>query len=373
MRATCLAGFALIVLGGAGAFGQGAGSVGRLPRAEVVDLRQLVDGLVGGVAGGDDVQIKWDGHFMRAGDGRVYVPFTVTLNDVAQGFDEVTMYVRVLPRGARARSGRGAGLGLNTAESPAGTDQMASGNPTAEGASFRLGLTANELLRVKPSLEGFFVARTQSTAAERLLRRSFTLAPGDYDLYVVIRERPGSGVSSRPQAAVLKRELSVPTLGGDEPTMSSVILADRVDFLAKPVPAMQEAERPYAFGVTEIVPDTDAVFDENALLSVVFFVYNLTVDKGHLPDVSVHYRFRRAGAGAEIFAELMPLRLARGHTPPVFETRAGRQLAVTQGLPLASFPPDNYTLEITVRDNLSARSVRREIRFTVREATRGRR
>ena len=83
MRATCLAGFALIALGGAGAFGQGAGSVGRVPRAEVVDLRQLVDGLVGGVAGGDDVQIKWDGHFMRAGDGRVYVPFTVTLNDVA--------------------------------------------------------------------------------------------------------------------------------------------------------------------------------------------------------------------------------------------------------------------------------------------------
>lgn len=339
MRATCLAGFALIALGGAGAFGQGAGSVGRVPRAEVVDLRQLVDGLVGGVAGGDDVQIKWDGHFMRAGDGRVYVPFTVTLNDVAQGFDAVTMYVRVLPRGARARSGRGAGLGLNTAESPAGIDQMATGDP----------------------------------AAERLLRRSLTLAHGNYDLYVAVRERPVSGVSSRPRAAVLKRELSVPDLGGHEPTMSSVILADRIDVLAKPVPAAQEADRPYAFGATEIVPDTDAVFDENALLSVVFFVYNLTVDQGNLPDVSVHYRFRRAGDGGKTFAELMPLRLARGHTPPVFETRAGRQLAVTQEIPLASFPPDNYTLEITVLDNLSAHSLRRDLRFTVRETTRGRR
>lgn len=89
--------------------------------------------------------------------------------------------------------------------------------------------------------------------------------------------------------------------------------------------------------------------------------------------MSVHYRFRRAGDGGKTFAELMPLRLARGHTPPVFETRAGRQLAVTQEIPLASFPPDNYTLEITVLDNLSAHSLRRDLRFTVRETTRGRR
>jgi hypothetical protein len=352
---------AVVVLGGSSATGQGKGSVGRVPRAEVLDLRRLVDGVAEGVSGGGDARIAWDGHFMRAGDGRVYVPFTVTLDDVTEGFGSVTMYVRVLPRGARLGGGRGAGLGLDTAESPTGG---ISGG-TVDGASFRLGLTATETSKVKPSVEGFFIAQMQPIRAQRLVRRSLTVAPGNYDLYVAIRERPGSGGRSTPRAVVLKRELSVPELGGSEPTMSSVIVADRIAVLPAPVPASQQAERPYAFAAAEIFPAADTVFAQSDVLSVVFFVYNLAVDRGNLPDVTIRYRLSRASTLPEIFGELPPQRLARGHSPPVFDAKAGRQLAVTQGLPLASFPPDNYELEIIVLDNLSGRSYQRAVRFSV--------
>lgn len=354
----------LAILGGASVSGQGKGSVGRLPRAEVVDLRQLVDGVARGEPGGGDARINWDGHFMRAGDGRVYLPFTARLDDVTEGFESIAMYIRVLPRGAKSGGGRGVGLGLDTAESSPGSDQISSGEPTVGEASFRLGLTATEIGRVKPSVEGFFIAHTQSNGAQRLVRRSLTLAPGNYDLYVAIRERPGSRGRSAPRAVVLKRELTVPALGGRELTMSSVILASRIDVLPSPVPASQQAERPYAFASTEIVPDTDSAFEQSDVLSVVFFVYNLAVDNRDVPDVTVQYRVH-SGSTGDLFGELPPQRLARGHVPPVFDAKAGRQLAVTQGLRLEAFPPDTYELDILVLDNLSGRSLHRAVRFSV--------
>ena len=67
----------------------------------------------------------------------------------------------------------------------------------------------------------------------------------------------------------------------------------------------------------------------------------------------------------KIFGELTPQRLSRAHTAPVFDFKAGRQLAVTQALPLAAFPRDNYELEVAVTDNLSGRSVQRVVRFAV--------
>lgn len=367
MRATCLSMVvtALVVLGGAGVSGQGKGSVGRVPRAEVLALNQLVDGIGGGAPAGGDASINWDGHFMRAADGRVYVPFTVTLDDVAEAFESVTMYVRVMPRGAKAGGSRGTGSGLNTAESAPGSNQFSGRAPTVGGSAAQLGMVATELGNVKRPFEGFFIVRMPSTAAPQIVRRSLTVAPGDYDLYVAIRERPGSGRRSTPRTAVLKRELSVPELAGSEPSMSSVILADRIDVLAKRVPASQESERPYAFGNTEIFPDADAAFAQDAVLSVVFFVYNLAVDEGNLPDVTVQYRFRRASALREIFGELPPQHLARDHAPPAFDAKAGHQLAVTQALPLASFPPDTYELEIVVSDNLSGRSLQKAVRFMV--------
>jgi hypothetical protein len=369
MRSTCLpvivVGFGVFV-GGQGVAGQGTGRVGPLPRAEAVALNDLIDDAAEGKGAGGDAWLKWNSHFMRAADGRVYVPFTVTLDDADAGFESIAMYVRVMPRGTKGPVGRGRVSGSDMATPVSAPErQFSRGNPTAGEASARLGLMATELGSVRPPFEGFFVARMPATASPPIVRRSLVVAPGDYDLYVAVRERPGSGSRAAPKGAVLRHTLSVPDLGGNEPVMSSVILADRIDALAKRLSPSQQADRPYAFGSTEIFPAADATFAQDDVLSVVFFVYNLAVDKANLPDVTVEYRFRQMSSPAKVFGELVPQRLSRAHTTPAFDAKAGHQLAVTQALPLTTFPRDNYELEISVTDNLSGHSIQRAVRFTV--------
>ncbi len=371
MRATCLSAIVagLIVLAGQQSVsGQRSGRLGPVPRAEAVALNDLVDAAAEGKGAGGDAWLKWHSHFMRAADGRVYVPFTVTLDDADAGFESIAMYVRVMPRGTKgpANSGRISGSDIATPVS-APERQFSRGNPTAGEASARLGLMASELGGVRPPFEGFFVARLPAKASPPIVRRSLVVAPGAYDVYVAVRERPGSGSRAAPKAAVLQLTLTVPELGGNGPMMSSVILADRIDALARRVPASQQAERPYAFGSTEIFPDADATFAQDEVLSIVFFVYNLAVDTATLPDVTVDYRFRQMSSIGKVFGELAPQRLSRAHTTPAFDAKAGHQLAVSQALPLASFPLDTYELDISVTDNLSGRSIQRAVRFKVVE------
>lgn len=367
MRSSGLTAIACVaaLAGSLGAAGQASSRIGPLPRAEAIALTELVDGVLAGKPGGGDAWLKFNGHFLRASDGRVYLAFTVTLDEVSTGFDSMAMYVRLVARGTRNPAaavrvtGSDQGTPVSSPES-----QFAHGNPTAGEASSRLGLMATELGSAKSKFEGFFVAQ-RGTAAAPVLRRSLIVAPGDYDIDVVVRERLGGRGQAAPKWAALQQTLTVPDLGGDQPTMSSIILSDRIDVLAKRPSSSQLAERPYAFGSTEVLPDPDATFSQSDVLCLVYFVYNLAVDKGNLPDVTVEYAFRQLSQFGTFFGELAPQHFGRGSTAPAFDAKAGRQLAVTQALPLATFPPDTYEVEITVTDNLSGLAARRLVRFTV--------
>ncbi|MDH4063902.1 MAG: hypothetical protein OEW19_05840 [Acidobacteriota bacterium] len=367
MRATYLsimvAGF-MVVVGRPVASGQTARNLGPVPRTEAVALNELVDAVLGGAPPGGDAWLKWNSHFMRAADGRVYVPFTLTLNDVDEGFESIAMYVRVVPHGATSRSAPNRVSGSDMATPVSAPErQFSRGNPTAGEASARLGLMASEFGSARPPFEGYFVARTPTRGTVPMVRRSLVVAPGDYDVYLAVRERPGT--KGAPKSAVVRQTLSVPDLGGDAPTMSSVILADHIDALAKRPSPSQREERPYAFGSVEVFPDFDATFAQDDVLSVVFFVYNLAVDDGKLPDVTVEYRFHQMSTFGKLFGELPPQRLSRAHETPAFDLKAGHQLAVTQALPLATFPADTYELEIVVSDHISGRVIQRVARFRV--------
>ncbi|MGQ0735648.1 MAG: hypothetical protein ACT4QD_18590 [Acidobacteriota bacterium] len=369
-RSRLIAGGALaaLVLGSgslvSGQNGVGAGSV---PRFEAVALRNLVDGVATGKMPGGEAWLDWNGHFMRAPDGKVFVPFTLTLDDVGEAFETIAMYVRVVPHGTGQVAGEVRVTGSDVAVPVSVPErQFGRGQPRAGEASARLGLMENELSAVKLPFEGFFVAETRRGPRTPTVRRALVVSPGDYDLYVAVRERL-AGQRGTPKHAVMQRRLTVPDLAGDDIATSSIILAEQVTTIDRRLSAQQRLERPYAFGSAEVVPSLDASFRQDEVLSVVFFVYNVAVDKANLPDVTVQYRFRQTSQLGNVFGEMEPQRFSAQHTTPAFDVKAGRQLAVTQGLPLASFPPDEYELEIGVSDNLSGRTLQRSIAFRVGE------
>ena len=63
------------------------------------------------------------------------------------------------------------------------------------------------------------------------ITRGFAVPPGDYDVYVALRERGADPLASEPRlkAAVLKQPLSVPDFWAGELATSSVMLADRIE------------------------------------------------------------------------------------------------------------------------------------------------
>ena len=67
---------------------------------------------------------------------------------------------------------------------------------------------------------------------------------------------------------------------------SSIILADRIVALDKGYAQPERADHPYAFNKTEVFPRFNAAFTPDDVLSIVFFVYNLAIDRSSVAQFS---------------------------------------------------------------------------------------
>jgi hypothetical protein len=202
--------------------------------------------------------------------------------------------------------------------------------------------------------------------------RSFTVAPGNYDVFVVAKEptpeKPKKDTPA-PKVSVLKQTIAVPDLWNGELSTSSVIVAERIDPLPAPLTPQQQSERPYALGTMEIVPAIGTKFTKNAELSTFLLIYNAKTDAANKPDVSVEYNFYAKQAGGEkFFNKTQPQNLNAQTLPPQFDFAQGHQLQSGQAVPLGSFPAGDYRLEIKVTDKISNKTLTREVNFSVSES-----
>jgi hypothetical protein len=216
------------------------------------------------------------------------------------------------------------------------------------------------------------------------LDRGFSIAPGHYDVYVVVRERASMAASRGTlRAGVTVQPLIVPDFRGGELTTSSVILADRLAVLPEPLTADQLVERPYVFGQNESTPASDQQFRRSEELLVVFLVYNPSVTPEKHFDVQVEYHFFQraqttrtqdsgtAGShppvldGEQYFNHTVPQRFNPAVMGTQFDPDAGQPVLAGQGVPLAGFVPGDYRLAIKVIDRLSGKFVMRDVTFTV--------
>jgi hypothetical protein len=309
-----------------------------------------------------DFRIRWRNDFLKAQRG-TFVPFTLVIDAAGALPDSALIYVRAVPRAAAAAdtSGSRARDGAQTGRKP---------SPTGEE------YPVDAIFPVDLKPDGAHVARVS---------RGFSIAPGVYDVYVVVRERPVvAPPKGQPRAAVLTQPLSVPDFWSGELTTSSVILADRLTTLSTPVTADELVERPYVIGLNEITPAVDDRFRRTEELVVVLLVYNQTVTPEKHFDLQVEYHFfQRVGAGrkadgASAGTSHPPAREGEryfNHTDPQrfnpaimgaqFDPSAGRPVLAGQGIPLGGFDQGDYRLAIKVTDLLSGRFVTRDVAFTV--------
>jgi hypothetical protein len=145
-----------------------------------------------------------------------------------------------------------------------------------------------------------------------------------------------------------------------------VIVAQRIDPLPAPLTPQQQADRPYALGQMEIVPETSMTFSKKQDLSTFMLIYNPKTDKDNKPDVSVEYNFSTKSANEwKFFNKTQPQFLNKETLPPQFDIAAGHQLQSGQAVPLATFPEGEYKLEIKVTDKVANKTLTRDVFFTV--------
>lgn len=314
-------------------------------RKEGEALLNLADSAMSGRTA-SDFAIRWSNDFFKAQHG-TFVPFTVTIDRSSLSASNGLMYVRAARREATAIRAR-------------------------DGV-------------VRYPFDVIFPVPLTAPAGQPVrITRGFAVAPGEYDVYVAVRERSADPFESRGhlKGAVLKQPLTVPDFWTGELTTSTVMLADHIDAVSAPVTGDDVLERPYVVGTQEIHRAIESRFRRDRELIVVFLIYNAVASRDRDFDIEVEYHlFRRdaaapaetaladgarppARAGERYVTHTQPQRFRPSMMGTDFDPATGPILA-GQGILLSSFQEGEYRLGITVTDLLSRQSLSRDVTFSV--------
>lgn len=309
-------------------------------RSEVEALLNLTDAAMTGRAA-SDFSIAWSNDFFKAQTG-TFIPFTVTIDRSVMTADDALMYVRAARRDAL---------------------------PAAATARYPFDI--------------IFPVSLDGPAGQPIrITRGFAVGPGDYDVYVALRERATDArlPNRRLKCAVLKQPLTVPDFWTGELTTSSVMLADRIDRIPAPVVGDDVLERPYAIGSSEVHRASGISFRQDRELIVVFLIYNPAVAPDKTFDIEVNYHVFRKNAeqsaaatdgdhpplqaGEAYVTRTLPQRFTPEAMDRHFDPVSGPILA-GQGILLSSFQTGEYRLGITVTDRTSRKTLSRDVMFRV--------
>ena len=294
---------------------------------------------------------EWENDFLQGVDGETFVPFTLVIDPAKITSSTMVVYLLVTDH---APTDQPAAPDSDDRQSQADADQS---EDVSTDFHFR---------------DGYIIDVDPFESVSHRISRAFSVPSGEYDVYVAVQGRSSSEDTETPDTEapamvmMLKEELTVPDLWGDELATSSVILIHEVETLDAPLSQEERAANPYTIGTARLVPVADSIFANSEELSLVLLVYNPSLNADNKPDVTVEYNFhRRTSAGEEYFNRMSPQHFNAETLPAAFDVSVGHQIVAGQAVPLSLFPEGDYRLEITVEDNASGASVIRDVMFTV--------
>jgi len=301
-------------------------------RREYIALNELVDAVAAGKQPAPaDIKLKFQNHFLKSSKN-VYVPYVLEISGGTFSSYPVAMYVRAVSKDAAA--------------APA---------PAAKGVE-----------TTWPFADVYFLTEKNLTTTGDVseLGRALELPPGEYTLYVAMRERQPKDRKQQPKSVVLAQPLTVPDMNTGL-TTSSVILAKSLDPAPEQLTGQQQLEQPFTISGYRIVPSFGAPIPQSGELMFVFFIYNEGVAASGKPDLDVEYLFYRASED-KAFTKLATQSFNATTLPGQFDLNQGHQVFVGQGIPVKdAFKPGDYRLEIKVTDKTNGQTVTRNVPFTV--------
>ncbi len=297
---------------------------------EIETVVKLVDGVMAGQPAPSDITMTLEPLFMKSQEQRTFVPFVLTVNNAPK--TDAAMYVRV----------------VNPAAQP---------DPKAKKVEY-------------PWDDIHFIPAAALAAGDSVkLNRVFMATAGTYDVYVAFKERLPEKAprNTVPKMGVLKTSVTVPDYYNGELATSTVLVADKVNMLTAPLNPEEARERPFVFGVQELLPAPDMEFKKSEELSIFFQVYNAGLDPAGKPNLTLEYEFHKVeGTGEKFFNKTTPQVVSAANLPPQFDPA---KFPVPGGItvPLGSFTEGQYRLNIKITDKANnSKLLSQDVKFTVK-------
>jgi len=188
----------------------------------------------------------------------------------------------------------------------------------------------------------------QSLKLSSIYQKSVPLRPGLYRLDLVIKDVQSGNVG------VVNSRLAVPRYDDDKLDASSLILADQIEH----VPAKQIGTGQFVLGSSKVRPRLGGDFTNADKLGIYLQVYNLKPDeKTHKSNANFQFTVKQNNQAVQG----MQFQVSSDELK-----QSGDQVTIERLLPLATFAPGKYTLEVTATDKLSSQTITRTADFTVK-------
>jgi GWxTD domain-containing protein len=187
-----------------------------------------------------------------------------------------------------------------------------------------------------------------SLSLSSIYQKTVPLRSGLYRLDLVVKDTLNGNL------AVVSAALRVPHFEDDKLDASSLILADQIET----VPTAQIGTGQFVLNSYKVRPRLSQEFSSTDKLGIFVQFYNLRLDEiSHKTNVSVAYRITKDQKEVWQAVET-PDHLRQG----------GEQLTIQRYLPVASFAPGRYTIEVIAIDLLTNQTITRTADFTLRPA-----
>jgi GWxTD domain-containing protein len=185
----------------------------------------------------------------------------------------------------------------------------------------------------------------QTLAEKAVYQKAVPLRPGLYKLNLVLKDLNSGNVGT------LERRLAVPLFEEEQLAHSTLILADRIER----VPSRNVGRGQFVIGDIKVRPAVDEQFSQQDRMGIYMQVYNLGIDETtHKPDATIQYSITR---GSEVLFN---------HQEQTGDIEgAGQQITLEKVLPLGSFAPGNYKLQIIINDKVSQQTLQPSAEFKV--------
>jgi hypothetical protein len=293
-----------------------------------------------------DVALTWQGAFIAADKGLVYIPYTVNIDGK---FDStpVAMYVRVLQKDAKPADYDAS----KTTTMRGYLGQMSVVNDTKDirsGYVEATGVVAEDVQFFEPPKDG-------------RLMRGMWLPPGEYTLFVAMQEK---GDKTLPKAVVIKQPLVVPDMSKSL-TLSTLIIADRIEPAPATTKQRNQLDDPYDIAGTRITPAATSRLRKNSELTVVYYVYHPALGDDGKPNLQAEYTFYSNNAGVEQPFRKSAPQVFDAQTLPADFNPVAHQIMGGQAVELGLFPYGDYRLEVKVTDKVNKASAVTSATFSV--------